>query len=309
MPRRSWDDPWQRYPESRPRPAQGIATSKQRGAMAEHWWSQRFVDVLTAYGLGARMQRGRRYARTGQVLTLQVTPGLLSAQVQGSRATPYLVTVQGPPADDRSWAAVEAALRGRVGLAARLMAGEVPAELEEIATDAGLALLPSRWRDLATHCSCPDWESPCKHLAAVLYVFADQLDGDPWLLLAWRGRIRADLLAHLDAIGSGRAADGLPSWWPLRPTAARAGSAHGAPADSSSAMTPGARGWQPPAAPPPDSPSAVLARLAPFDATALGRSVTEAVAAAYPSLLADGGQAAPLPAPRPQPRSSGRRGG
>ena len=114
MARRPWDDRWNRYPESRPLPAQGIATSKQRGAMAESWWSQRFVEVLDAYGLGARMQRGRRYARTGQVLTLQVGTGLLSAQVQGSRPTPYLVTVQAPPADDRSWAAVEAALRDQV---------------------------------------------------------------------------------------------------------------------------------------------------------------------------------------------------
>ncbi|HEX4976430.1 MAG TPA: hypothetical protein VFV40_01065, partial [Nocardioides sp.] len=79
MPRRrSWDDPWNRYPESRPIPtADGIATSKQRGAMASTWWSKRFTDVLESYGLGTRMQRGRRYARAGQVLSIDVTPGLL----------------------------------------------------------------------------------------------------------------------------------------------------------------------------------------------------------------------------------------
>lgn len=299
MPRRSWDDPWHRYPESRPRPAEGIATSKQRGAMAEHWWSQRFVDVLAAYGLGARMQRGRRYARTGQVVTLQVTPGLLSAQVQGSRATPYLVTVQAPPADDRAWAAVEAALRSRVGLVARLMVGEVPSELEEIANEAGLALLPSRWRDLATHCSCPDWESPCKHLAAVLYVFADQLDGDPWLLLTWRGRTRADLLAHLEGIGSGGTGGGLPSWWPLRPGAPAADdtNAADAPAPGPSVAAPRVRGWHAPPATRPDVPPAVLARLAPLDATVLGRPVIDVVADAYAPLFAEEGDV-DLPPPR-----------
>lgn len=274
MPRRSWDDRWRRYPESRPLPAQGIAMSKQRGAMAEHWWSRRFVDVLAAYGLGARMQRGRRYARTGQVLTVQVTPGLLSAQVQGSRATPYLVTVQAPPGEDRAWGAVEAALRARVGLVARLMAGEVPPELEEIAAEAGIPLLPGRWDDLAAHCSCPDWESPCKHLAAVLYVFADQLDGDPWLLLAWRGRTRSDLLAHLEQVSSDRPEDGLPSWWPLRPAAADGPAATGA----------GAR-WRPPMDSPPEAPAAVLARLAPLEVDVLGHPVTDAVSKAYGPLV------------------------
>lgn len=289
MPRRPWDDPWRRYPESRPLPADGIVTSKKRGAMAEQWWSQRFVDVLVAYGLGARMQRGRRYARTGQVLTLQVIPGLLSAQVQGSRATPYLVTVQAPPASDGAWAAVEVALRAQVGLVARLMAGDVPPELEEIATDAGLTLLPSRWGDLATHCSCPDWESPCKHLAAVLYVFADQLDRDPWLLLAWRGRTRQELLAHLAEIGSARHDDGLPSWWPLRPSTGTDSPAGRGPSIQGSD---GAR-WRPPPTTAPETAAAVLARLAPLDATALGRQITDLVAQAYPALLTDDGSASP----------------
>jgi uncharacterized Zn finger protein len=297
MPRRSWDDRWRAYPESRPRPAQGIATSKQRGAMAEHWWSQRFVDVLDAYGLGARMQRGRRYARAGQVLTLQVTPGLLSAQVQGSRSTPYLVTVQAPPVDDRSWAVVEAELRASVGLVARLMAGQVPPELEEIAAGAGLPLLPGKWGDLRTHCSCPDWESPCKHLAAVLYVFADQLDADPWLLLTWRGRTRADLLAHLEEISSRSADDRLPSWWPLRPAAPpeASSSVNASAVSGSPVVAPVPSRWQPPAAPPPESPAAVLARLAPLDATALGRPAADIVSDAYAHLLSDDHPTTPPP--------------
>lgn len=267
-PRRGWDDPWRRFPESRPRPADGIATSRQRGEMAEQWWSKRFVDVLAAYGLGSRMQRGRRYARSGQVVTLQVTTGLLSAQVQGSRATPYLVTVQAPPLRDDAWDVVEQALRSHVGLVARLMAGELPPELEAIAADAGLALLPDRWVDLTTSCSCPDWESPCKHLAAVLYVFADQLDRDPWLLLTWRGRERADLLAHLEAIRTDRADSGLPSWWPLRPSGGDAGSAR----------------WHPPSATPPEVPAAVLDRLGHLDADVLGRPVIDVLREMYSAL-------------------------
>ena len=85
-----WDERWTRFEPSKPRPAAGgISSSKARGAMADTWWSKRFVDVLESYGLGGRMTRGRTYARKGQVLSLEVSAGHLVAQVQGSRPLPY----------------------------------------------------------------------------------------------------------------------------------------------------------------------------------------------------------------------------
>ena len=214
MPRRTWDDPWNRYPESVPLPAEGgITTSKQRGTMATTWWSKRFVEVLESYGLGARMKRGRRYARSGQVLSLEVRTGVLAAQVQGSRRTPYLVTISLPAPLSAQWDAIDSAMAAKVGFAARLLAGELPPDLEDVFEAAGVPLFPRSYRELHADCSCPDWESPCKHIAAVLYVFADQLDADPWLVLAWRGRTQDDVLGRL------RAAPGEPiaAWWPFAP--------------------------------------------------------------------------------------------
>ena len=64
--RRGWDDPWREYPASTPRPTDdGIATTKQRGAMADTWWSRRLLEVLDASGLRARMQRGRHVQSCG----------------------------------------------------------------------------------------------------------------------------------------------------------------------------------------------------------------------------------------------------
>lgn len=217
--RRSWDDPWNHYPESRPIPTEhGIATSKARGRMADAWWSQRLVGLLDSYGLGTRMQRGRRYARQGQLVDFDVQPGHLVAQVQGSRRTPYVVTAAAPALSDDQWDEIEGAMRARVGFAARMLAGEVPPELETVFDDAGVALLTTRWSDLRASCSCPDWENPCKHLAATLYVFADRLDADPWLLLAWRGRTREQLLSHLGGVGATTRSEVAP-WWPLVPGA------------------------------------------------------------------------------------------
>ena len=210
--------PW--FEPSVPRPVEGgLATSKQRGAMAATWWSQRFVQVLESYGLGARMQRGRRYARQGQVISLDVDAGLVTARVQGSRATPYRVEIAWPALGSAVWTSVASAFAARAGFAARLLAGEVPPDLEAVFESAGVPLFPRRWSDLRAHCSCPDWENPCKHLAAVLYVFADRLDDDPWLLLAWRGRDREAVLGGLRVQRRPAARprdDRLPAWWPFQ---------------------------------------------------------------------------------------------
>lgn len=273
MPRRSWDDPWNRYPESRPIPAEGgIATRKARGAMAATWWSRRFTEVLESYGLGARMQRGRRYARSGQVLSIDVTPGLLVAQIQGSRRTPYVASIRSTPVPDRAWQQLEEVVRARVGFVARLLAGEVPDELEAACADAGIDLFPDRWSRLQANCSCPDWENPCKHLAAALYVFADQLDGDPWLLLTWRGRTRDELLAHLDALAPAGRSDGLPVWWPLVPDTTDLDRLR----------------WRPPTASPPVTAHAALSRLGDLDAAVGGTPVCELLAGAYPTLVTPG---------------------
>jgi uncharacterized Zn finger protein len=218
MPARSWDDPWQRYPSSVPLPVEGgVATSRQRGPMATTWWSRRFVEVLESYGLGARMQRGRRYARTGQVIEVEVSPGMLAAQVQGSRPKPYLVTAVMAVPGDEQWSSILGGMRAKVGFVARLLDGEVPTDLEEVFANAGVPLFPAVWADIRARCTCPDWENPCKHIAAVLYVLADRLDSDPWLVLLLRGRDRDVLLDALAGGGSPAPAAGseVAPWWPF----------------------------------------------------------------------------------------------
>ena len=236
--------------------------------MAESWWSKRFVDVLESYGLGGRMTRGRTYARKGQVLTLAVSEGLLVSQVQGSRTVPYAVTIRLKTPTSKQWTKIDDALRARVGYAARLLAGEVPTDLEAVFADAGCPLFPARWLDLRATCSCPDWGDPCKHQAAVLYVFADQLDTDPWRLLAWMGRTRDEIVAlfagHGDQ-GADVAAEVAP-WWPLRP-----GTSAGAVRAAVGAVLA-------------DDPSAVIARVGALDATAAGQPISAILLRAYEAL-------------------------
>lgn len=268
-----WDDPWRSFPVSTPIPVEGgLTTRSRRGSMAESWWSHRFVDVLESYGLGARMQRGRRYARAGQVMSLDISSGLMAAQVQGSRRTPYLVTIKVATPTTRQWRAVDAALRERIGLAAHLLAGEVPMELEEVFDQAKAPLFPARWKDLATRCTCPDPANPCKHIAAVLYVFADQLDADPWLVLQWRGRTREEVLEQVGLSAAGdEPQSGLPPWWPLRPGEPLPPDGYGP-----TGYEPGQR---------PSTPDAVLRRLADLDVSAWHEPAVDALGPVYSAIL------------------------
>ncbi len=261
-----WDDQWRKFPATKRIQAEGgIATSRARGSMAETWWSKRFIAVLESFGLGGRMTRGRTYARGGQVLSLDVNEGLLVAQVQGSRRTPYAVTVRIATPSPTQWVKITDALRSRLGYAAQLLDGEVPTDLEEVFTSAGSNLFPAQWRELRATCSCPDWGDPCKHQAAVLYVFADQLDRDPWKLIEWLGKSKDEILALFAGVAPvGSASGEVAPWWPLRVDAPTV--------DVNTSI---------PVPVFPDIPYAVLGRLESLDATFGAEPITDTLQRLY----------------------------
>ncbi|MFC4589729.1 SWIM zinc finger family protein [Sphaerisporangium corydalis] len=172
----------------------GIRARGRRGTIGEQWWSRRFIDILERVCDSGRLSRGRAYARKGQVLRIDLSPGLVGAAVQGSRPSPYEVSVRIPAYGADDWAGIEEALAGRALYRAKLLAGEMPPEIVEVFDAVGLPLFPA---ELDMECSCPDWGFPCKHLSAVLYLLAESFDQDPFLVLAWRGRAKEDLLDAL----------------------------------------------------------------------------------------------------------------
>jgi len=189
---------------SKPRPvAGGLRARSKRGAIAQTWWSERFIEVLESIGVGGRLQRGRMYARQGQVIDLNVDAGAVTAAVQGSRARPYRVRIGIAAFDKIAWTQVSRALADNAWYAAKLLTGELPEDIEDVFASVGLSLFPASADELSMDCSCPDWEVPCKHLAAAFYLLAESFDDDPFGILGWRGRDREDLLDTLSALRSG----------------------------------------------------------------------------------------------------------
>jgi uncharacterized Zn finger protein len=190
--------PWSDFSSSGPIAVEGgVKAKSKRGAIGEQWWSKRFIAILESYGMSGRLQRGRSYARRGQVMEFSLTTGKVTARVQGSRPAPYKVTITVLPLTSAQWRSVESRLAAQALFRARLLAGEMPQEIEQVFADCGTPLFPRSARDLTMSCSCPDWEMLCKHLAAVCYVLAEAFDADPFAMLAWRGKARDDLLAAL----------------------------------------------------------------------------------------------------------------
>jgi uncharacterized Zn finger protein len=186
------------FEPSRPRTVKGgIKAVSKRGRFGTTWWGQRWIDTLEGFDVGARLGRGKSYARSGQVLSIDIEKGSVQARVQGSRATPYQVSIALKAHRDAEWEALSQSLRKQPFFAAKLLAGEMPAGFEQVFAAVGLSLFPERGSDLQTDCSCPDWSNPCKHIAAVYYLLAEEFDRDPFLLLRLRGMTREELLAQV----------------------------------------------------------------------------------------------------------------
>lgn len=194
---RSWGD-WRWYEPTRPRPVKGgIKARSQRGRIGETWWSGKWTAFLESLGMGARLGRGKAYARRGQVVSMDIQPGQVSARVQGSFPLPYDVTIRLTPLSERQWEQVTDAMASQALFAARLLAGEMPRDIEEAFRSAGLSLFPTREEDLQSDCSCPDWANPCKHIAAVYYLLAEEFDRDPFMIFRLRGKDKDELIAAL----------------------------------------------------------------------------------------------------------------
>lgn len=192
-----WND-WGNY-KPRIQAKGGIRAQSKRGDFGTTWWGKRWVATLESFDIGARMGRGRSYARNGSVLSIDITSGEVKAKVQGSYPQPYKISIKLKAMPDSDWRKLAAALSKQAIFAAKLLAGEMPQEIEDVFNSADLALFPAKSRDLVTNCSCPDWSNPCKHIAAVYYLIGEEFDRDPFLLFKLRGMERTAFLKLLSA--------------------------------------------------------------------------------------------------------------
>jgi len=273
------------YERSVPLPAEdGIEARSRRGAIGETWWSRRFIELLESFGAGSRLKRGRNYARSGQVVELDVEHGVVLAKVQGSRYSPYRVRIRFKALTDSQWHRAEKAMAAQALPLAKLLAGEMPHDIEELLESCKLTLFPRSASELAATCTCPDGVNPCKHIAAAYYILAERFDEDPFLIFTWRGRDQDELVERLrdrrapasrgarTSVRSKRAAQGSQPGVPL--SAVLDSFWQSGPELEAFYVSPLAG----------QAPDALLRQLGPAPVEAEGRNLVELLAPAYATL-------------------------
>ncbi|MBE9165997.1 SWIM zinc finger family protein [Pleurocapsales cyanobacterium LEGE 06147] len=169
---------------------------------SREWWVERWLELLNSYRFKKRLERGRNYAREGNVLNIEFAGAQVLAQVQGSEAEPYQVSLSIEPFTDEDWNYIIATMSEKAIFSAQLLAGEMPANIEEVFTTNGLSLFPFSLADIRSRCSCPDKANPCKHIAAVYYQLGDRFSEDPFVLFQLRGRTKTQILDGLRQLRS-----------------------------------------------------------------------------------------------------------
>ena len=161
--------------------------------IARTFWGRAWCDNLEAYSDYAnRLPRGQTYVRNGSVVDLQIVGGRISALVSGSDF--YEVELRVKPLAARKWKRIRSQCAGQIDSLVELLQGQVSLSVMGIVTRAGEGLFPMP-REISLDCSCPDWATMCKHVAAVLYGVGSRLDHAPEMLFALRGVDPAEMVS------------------------------------------------------------------------------------------------------------------
>ena len=206
-----YDGGWPSYvsaAERRLRAAREIRKLRKKGnpepvtiegrQIASTFWGKAWCDNMESYrDFESRLPRGRSYARNGSVLDLQIATGKVTALVSGSEL--YEVAIDITRLSTKKWGAIRADCAGGIDSLVELLQGKLSkAVMERLCRqDAGLFPKPS---EIRFSCTCPDFASMCKHVAAALYGVGARLDHKPELLFRLRAVNETELVADIDVV-------------------------------------------------------------------------------------------------------------
>lgn len=151
------------------------------------WWGKQWLNSLTRIDFSNRLPRGRSYARKGAVTKIEINRNKITAKVKGSRPNPYHIEIDVPLFTREQIIILQEIIRDSPQLLSKLLNKELDPALDNLAQNKGIRLFPASWKDLGMTCNCPDWAVPCKHLAAVLYLVANEIDKNPFILFNLHG--------------------------------------------------------------------------------------------------------------------------
>ena len=163
--------------------------------IAATFWGKAWCDNLESYhDYENRLPRGRTYVRNGSVVDLQIAPREVTAMVSGSSI--YKVKITIGEVTKVNWAAICADCSSGINSLVELLQGRFSKGVMERICHQGAGLFPKP-AEIKFSCSCPDYATMCKHVAATLYGVGARLDAKPELLFKLRAVNQNDLVADV----------------------------------------------------------------------------------------------------------------
>ncbi|MCD4818945.1 MAG: DEAD/DEAH box helicase family protein [Candidatus Cloacimonetes bacterium] len=146
------------------------------------WWGDAWLNALHYIDYSNRLPRGQRYARNGSVVSIEFKKKAIEARVSGRRSTPYKVKIKKKSFTESQKQTIKEIVINNPFYISQLASHKLPQQLLASLEKENINLFPKSWSDMEASCSCPDWAVPCKHIAAVFYIIANEIDQNPFLV-------------------------------------------------------------------------------------------------------------------------------
>ncbi len=183
-----------------PIPIRGGIKAQMRKSQKYHKpWAQKWIDYIESLSMGARLGRGRSYAISGQVYDLSISPGKISAKVQGANSNPYSCSLKWEAIDGKKKAKLVEMLKNSPLILSQLLINNLPGSVERYFRLAGYPLFPTIDDCILPSCNCPDGAANCKHIAALMLIVSEAFEQEPVNILSFRGISREDIFGKADA--------------------------------------------------------------------------------------------------------------
>lgn len=186
------------------------------------WWGEQWLQALAHIDFDNRIPRGAAYARKGAVKSLSIDKNVITARVQGSRATPYKIKIVVPLFSEAEKDRLMAEVANFPAVLSSLTNHELDPSILTLARLAEVQIFPLSWKYFEMDCSCPDWAVPCKHIAAVIYVLSQEIDANPFLIFELHGMDFAEELRSRGIVMAAGSKDEVPLLGDLLATAGEA---------------------------------------------------------------------------------------
>ncbi|WCR53531.1 MAG: hypothetical protein PG981_000553 [Wolbachia endosymbiont of Ctenocephalides orientis wCori] len=161
------------------------------------WWGERWLKFLNRMSDNNRLSRGRNYANTGRVSNIKINGNIIIAEVYGSGESykvEFILNEFGKSEQQTILQIIETS----PAILSKLMKKQLPVSLFDELSSSGIKLFPSKLREIHPRCNCPDSVIPCKHIAAVIYLIAAEIDKNPFMIFQIHNCNLSAIIDNLD---------------------------------------------------------------------------------------------------------------